>query len=137
MKIPGGDIPISELTHAFGYDPAKRRAYYLRTRKLKGRKKGAIQPQTQKLKPLSAKQKRSTEKKLADIKEKLDRLARLGQSGKSDVAMRTASERASLAKRLSGLNEKLKTKLAEGAPQSEIDSLREEINKLKTATKNG
>lgn len=41
MRLPDGTV----LMHGTApYDPAKARAYYLRTRKLKGRKKGAQDP---------------------------------------------------------------------------------------------
>lgn len=38
---PRFDLPISEIYHARVYDPVKAREYYLRTRKLKGRKQGS------------------------------------------------------------------------------------------------
>jgi hypothetical protein len=45
MKLPDGTILMDgDLAHRAPYDPAKARAYYLRTRKLKGRKKGAAKP---------------------------------------------------------------------------------------------
>lgn len=39
MRLPDGSVLMHDAVHA--YDPVKAREYYLRTRKLKGRKKGA------------------------------------------------------------------------------------------------
>ena len=42
MRLPDGTILMHDAVHA--YDPVKAREYYLRTRKLKGRKKAAAKP---------------------------------------------------------------------------------------------
>lgn len=61
MKLPDG----STLMHGpQPYDPAKAREYYLRTRKLKGRKKGQADPTSPQSKKLVAK-KRATPKERA------------------------------------------------------------------------
>lgn len=147
MKLPDG----SPLMHGRRpYDPAKAREYYLRTRKLKGRRKRGTRRQ-QKLLPTtiatSKELRKSNRKKLKEIRRKLDLLARTGK-GKSDVAVRTQSERKEAArntrvlqKQLADLNESLKRKIADRAPRSEVGAIEKEIEetqkKLKTATKSG
>lgn len=93
MKLPDG----TELTHAGQpYDPVKAHEYYLRTRKLKGRKKAAFLPdRRQPRRPASytvdvgggkqikmspqelAKQKKYAAQRVKEIKEKLTKLNRL------------------------------------------------------------
>jgi uncharacterized coiled-coil protein SlyX len=82
------DIPASALSHA--YDPAKAREYYLRTRKLKGRKKGSTinvgahqkkeahdeHSENQRLKKIAAnkKLKAAAEARVDHLQARLDRL---------------------------------------------------------------
>lgn len=153
MELPDGTV----LMHGSRpYDPAKAREYYLRTRKLKGRKpaKGietggaGVGSSLKKTIPSKKSQAQTRKKQVAEIRAKLDKLRKLGQ-GKSDVAATTAAEKSAASKQaqakltkereavseeirsvrkdVATLNETLKEKIRNKAPSSEIESVRSSL----------
>lgn len=80
------DGPLGELKHE--YDPAKAKEYYLRTRELKGRKKGSVLPPSSKrvatVRPMvksrksnAAEIKKAAEARVAALKGRLDKLEKV------------------------------------------------------------
>lgn len=82
-------VDDSALIHGEAYDPQKAREYYLRTRKLKGRKKGSGDPEpsgrnsagskastsrTRKPKKTSAQKRKEAEAQVAALEKRLERL---------------------------------------------------------------
>lgn len=65
LTLPDGQTVIMHA--APNYDPKKRREYYLRTRKLKGRKPAGAKPTDEKKPKVSAKQKAAYDKFLAKL----------------------------------------------------------------------
>lgn len=107
MKLPDGTTLMHDATHA--YDSAKAHEYYMRTRKLKGRKggvkldtgrdrmpkvKGLPHPKQKEKKP------RTPEQQLSDIKRKLDLLQRQSGAKSGDVQKREATDKANAAKKV-------------------------------------
>lgn len=125
MELPNGEV----LMHAgLPYDPKKAHEYYLRTRKLKGRKKGQYNPHlatlAKRLAGMSDEQIHEEIKKSKNPAEKKLITLMLGnrqkKQGKAPTKPKaTPEEKAAAAKRvtslqskLSELNEKLKTAMA-------------------------
>jgi hypothetical protein len=85
MRLPNGEILM--VTDASGirhiYDPVKAHQYYLRTRKLKGRKKGSAQPPAAGLgrkgpdPAVRARKKRELLARIANLEDKLQKLEAL------------------------------------------------------------
>lgn len=110
MKLPDGTV----LMHANApYDPKKAHEYYLRTRKLKGRKPGAAQPP--KLVPTGGRKlPKAPPKKHTQISDLSPQ-----QKRELQVVARARVEKAQ--KKLNELNKKLKDKMAE-AKKAERDA---------------
>jgi len=110
VKLPNGEI----LMHADApYDPVKAHQYYLRTRKLKGRKKAGAQPP--KLTPAGGRKiPKAPPKKHTQISDLNPQ-----QKRELQVVARARVEKAQ--KKLNELNKKLKDKLAE-AKKAERDA---------------
>lgn len=108
MKLPNGEV----LMHASApYDPKKAHEYYLRTRKLKGRKKGAQPPP--KLGGLGARS--------AFAKPKKTQVEQLSPKQKAELKAYAQQKVQEAQKKLNELNKKLKEKMAE-AQKAERDS---------------
>lgn len=104
MKLPDG----TTLMHASApYDPVKARQYYLRTRKLKGRKKAAAAPP--KLGGLGSRS------GFAKAKPRPTQIADLTPQQKRELQVVARARVQSAQKKLNELNRKLKDKLAEAA----------------------
>lgn len=136
MELPDGTI----LMHGSRpYDPAKAREYYLRTRKLKGRRPAkGFDTGTSKVgvgssikKPIPAKKSKVQTRKqqMAEIRDKLDQLRQLGK-GKSDIAARTASEKTAASKAAQA-----KLKKDREAISEEIHSVRKDVASLNETLK--
>lgn len=149
-----------ELVHE--YDPAKRREYYLKTRQLKGRKRGTVQkPPTKTRAQRQAERRKKLEAEVAALKGRLEKLrealktltqqakARSGvdpksttskkseTKGKSSPTKKTAAQKAKDAKASKEYYEKNKDKLLEEEVQSlkaKIKTIQERIAKMR---KNG
>lgn len=96
MQLPEGTKLLNDLQHRYDpakYDPAKRRAYYLRTRELKGRRRGNAEQ-------ISPKKKAAYQKFLKELPMAVegadlattDRFVR-SLSGKSDAELRSIAKR--------------------------------------------
>lgn len=134
------------------YDPVKAHEYYMRKRKLKGRRKGQTEPPPGKAKatPGPAPNQKTAAEKLAEIKRKLDLLTRGSTQGPGDFQSRTKAEKVAAAKKkqeavsaagrevnsarkdLSDLNQSLKQKISSKASPEETAALKQKIKEAQT-----
>jgi chromosome segregation ATPase len=114
VRLPNGEV----LMHANApYDPKKAHDYYLRTRKLKGRKPGTAQPP--KMGGLGARS--SLAKAARSQPKKHTQISDLSPQQKRELQVVARARVESAQKKLSELNKKLKDKLAE-AKKAERDA---------------
>lgn len=160
MKTPDGAI----LMHGpRPYDPQKAHEYYLRTRKLKGRKKGStytVKGPGGKTQTLSAKelaeQKQNSAERVAAIKEKLHKLTselkkRMADAREAEAKNKkgpTAAEKAEAAREAKKYRDKNKQKLknkaksgggskksTSGSKTESVDELKQKVAKVKDILK--
>lgn len=135
------------------YDAIKRREYYLRTRKLKGRKKGSVQPAPHKKTRAQrqAERRRKQEAQIAALKGRLEKLrdvlAELTKKAQErsgvDTSKTTSKPSTSSQHKSSGKTEKLtaaqkaakakadkKRREADQTPEAQIKSLNEKIKTI-------
>lgn len=161
MKLPDGTV----LMHgARPYDPQKAREYYLRTRKLKGRKKGrgdtyTIKTRTGGTRTVNAKelaeQKANTAQRIAAIKVRLndltrelnDRMAKARKAEREQKKKPTKAEKSKAAREAKKYRDKNKQKLknksksgggsskSSGSKTESVDDLKRKVNKVRDILK--
>lgn len=141
-----------ELAHISAYDAAKRREYYLRTRKLKGRKHGSAKPVVphKTRAQRQAERRKKQEAQIAALKGRLEKLrtvlaqlTKAAQARSGVDTKKTTSKTSSSQQKSSGKPEKLtaaqkakkakedkKRREADNTPEAQIKSLNEKIKTI-------
>ena len=112
MRLPDGTI-LMHADHA-PYDPRKAHEYYLRTRKLKGRRKGSAQPPPAQRSQFGRKAAKPAPKRHTQISD-------LSPQQKQEMRAYAAQRVKAAQSKLTELNKKLKEKMAE-AKKAERDA---------------
>ena len=159
MTVDDSLLLHADLLHE--YDPVKAREYYLRTRKLKGRKKGSEDPKADKksgsakptiakrpvAKKTSAQKRKAKEAEVAALKKRLERLkevlaelvkqakARSGVKDETPKSKAARNEAAKSRKPLTAAQKKAQAERSKKAYEKEKQSPDQELKELKTKIK--